>query len=93
MIVRGRLIKIGLPATTSASVQNIFFSSFGVSPTDIYLANSLFLWRTNPSVLENTLLMPIIASRIQKPPNIAIIPCICLSFVSDSWIRFSDSMV
>ena len=39
----GKLIKIGRPAITSASVQNIFFSSFGVSPTDIYLANSLLL--------------------------------------------------
>ena len=37
------LHEIGLPAITKASIQNIFRIPFGVIPTDIYIANSLFL--------------------------------------------------
>ena len=62
-------MKIGLPAITKASIKNIFFILAGVKPMDKYWANSRFLCRKNPNVLENTFAIPITASKPQKEPR------------------------
>ena len=87
--VIGRVTRSGRPAITSASMKNIFCILCGVIPTDAYLANSLLLWRRNPSVLENTLAMPMAASSTQNAPKITIMPCLTASSVIFSCTRFS----
>ena len=89
--VTGSVIKTGRPAMTRASIQNIFRIPSGVMPMDIYLANSLFLCRTNPSVLENTLAIPIRASRTHSAPTTSLYPFSMASLSIFSCMRFSVS--